>query len=73
MAERVVIKPREKERKTNASKNASEFRGLEKSNYVGDKELLDGLDERRMNLVETLKGSSMKVYAPLFYPFDWTI
>lgn len=56
-----MIKPREKERKTNASKNASEFKNLEKSNYVGDKELLDDLDQRRMDLVQTLDGSSMKV------------
>ncbi len=68
-----MIKPREKERKTNASKNASEFKSLEKSNYAGDKELLDVLDRRRMILVEMLKGSSMKVYAPLFFPFKWTI
>lgn len=65
-----MIKPREKERKTKASKNASEFKNLEKSNYVGDKELLDALDQRRMNLVEMLKGSSMKVLAPLFLPFE---
>ena len=63
-----MIKPREKERKTNASKNASGFRSLEKSNYAGDKELLDALDQRRMILVELLKGSSMKVYTPYFFP-----
>lgn len=66
MAERVMIKPREKERQTKASKNASEFKSLEKSNYVGDKELLNTLDRRRMNLIETLKGSSMKVLGPLY-------
>jgi hypothetical protein len=62
-----MIKPREKERKTKASKNASEFKRLEKSNYVGDKELLDTLDERRMNLVETLDGSSMRVLSSLIF------
>src|SRR5258708_921713 len=61
-----MIKPREKERQTKASKNASEFKSLEKSNYVGDKELLNTLDRRRMNLIETLKGSSMKVLGSLF-------
>jgi hypothetical protein len=64
-----MIKPREKERNTKASKNASGFKSLGKSSYVGDKELLDALDQRRMNLVETLKGSSMKVLAPLFFSF----
>lgn len=62
-----MIKPREKERQTKASKNASEFKNLEKSNYVGDKELLNTLDHRRMNLIETLKGSSMKVLWSLFF------
>ena len=65
-----MIKPREKERKTKASKNASGFKTLEKSNYVGDKELLDALDQRRMNLVESLKGSSMRVLVLLFFPSD---
>jgi len=65
-----MIKPREKERKTKASKNASEFKSLEKSNYVGDKDLLDALDRRRMILVETLKGSSVKVPIPLLFPLS---
>ena len=60
-----MIKPREKERQTKASKNASEFKSLEKSNYVGDKDLLNTLDRRRMNLIETLEGSSMKVLGSL--------
>lgn len=60
-----MIKPREKERRTKASKKASEFKSLEKSNYVGDRELLETLDQRRMILVERLEGSSMKVFATL--------
>jgi hypothetical protein len=62
-----MIKPRERERKTKASKNASDFRPLEQRNYVGDKELLDTLDRRRMDFVDALKGSSMKVLVSFFF------